>query len=307
MLNRRWCRRRSAATDVQDANPTGTEPGLPSVPSDDDDFPKVCAICQELEDDASSVVITDCGHDFHAECLDKWKQACSSGHKPFACPMCRSAACRSQDVKPLTTIVKVDAQTSVQQLEVSFEIPFHRADIWRECFRGRPLGVQDCSVEYSTDAGATADVLDCLAEGRHLEGNVVKRVRQAGGGINVSRLATVAHQESVEWELLEQANMMKLVGPPGSNARTRIQMSDVTFASSSTIVGTAITLSYSFSQIQSPDTSSLPWFQVFHVGVVPTSTFEASFENCPMRWDQDMVQRGYARITAMRRADGSIR
>jgi len=278
---------------------------MSSVASDDN-FPKVCAICQEPEDDLSSVVITGCGHDFHAKCLDQWKEACSAGHKPFGCPICRSAACRSPDAKPLTTLIKVDAQTSVQQLEVSFELPYHRADIWRECFRGRPLGVQDCSVEYSTDDGATANVLDCLAEGRRPQGNVVKRVCQAGGGINISRLASVAHGESVEWELLEQENMMKLVGPPGSNARTRIQMSDVAIASSSTIVGTAVTLSYSFSQIQSPDASPLPWLPVFRVGVVPTSTFEASFENCSMRWDQDMCQRGYARITATRRADGSI-
>lgn len=48
----------------------------------------MCPIC--LIDDKHVVIKTECKHEFHKECIDKWVLQCQTNNKLSTCPICRA-------------------------------------------------------------------------------------------------------------------------------------------------------------------------------------------------------------------------
>jgi hypothetical protein len=86
-----------------------------------------CPICMEVIEENKNVVITNCMHKFHAECL--FKNIYTNGYK---CPNCRGALIPVVERKPtwfidrigdiITASVEVIPQSQMQHYDISSNI-----------------------------------------------------------------------------------------------------------------------------------------------------------------------------------------
>jgi hypothetical protein len=251
------------------------------------DNDNLCVVCQEsIGEDARNTVVTTCKHEFHNTCLDKWRRQCELSAKPLNCPLCRAYPCgpRTHHMRPTSIASREDGG-----FNATFDLPFHRNDVWNELFGNTHLGVPGVArVEYtlndesnSHEAAKARLTQGCLA-------NIKKRVT-TDSGTHLSRLVTIRRDELCEWEMIAQDASIRLIGKAGHNARTSIQLADLMVRDTSEPVGTVVTLSFVYSTVK----GRMCW----HMEDA-TASLKQSLEQCNRTWDSDMRTRGFAPIPA---------
>lgn len=75
-----------------------------------------CSIC--LSKDFDKIIILECGHEFHLECINKWWE---TGN--IYCPLCKQKDKEQEKIKKLNeTMREIASKTTVIGPEVSFQI-----------------------------------------------------------------------------------------------------------------------------------------------------------------------------------------
>ena len=202
-----------------------------------------------------------------------------------------------------------------QGFAITFDIPFHREDVWRELHAPQPLGMHSAvrvktwqpaamHEQGSAVAGGTSSDQQLISEG------ALRQVRH-GDQRMLSRLVC-ASDDAVGsfqiWEVLDQeGSQFTLVGgTSGRLPRTSVYLADVFATSGGTSggvtigppTGTAVTLGFDYARLDDPqaDWWQRQWWSAGQAAAARERDFHACFEGVGEHWRRGMLVRGHEPI-----------
>ena len=195
---------------------------------------------------------------------------------------------------------------------VSFDLPFHRDDLWKELLAPQPLGVHD-TVRVNT---AKPPSEQQSSAPRDPSRNSIpepgdQRTVEHEGRTTISRLVCVNNDLLSAfqiWEVTEQhGTRFSLVGHGSLKPRTSVYLADVLANGSrgeqgggGPPIGTAITLGFDYDHLEDPKAGwwSSQWWARAHSAAALEVEFRSCFDGVADYWRRGMAARGYEIIAA---------
>lgn len=72
---------------------------------------KECSVCLDDIDENSQILLEECNHLFHKECLNRWITASSNSTPTYMCPLCRTPIYKPQEIEAYIREKNSDAIT----------------------------------------------------------------------------------------------------------------------------------------------------------------------------------------------------
>ena len=187
------------------------------------------------------------------------------------------------------------AKKRTGEFAFTFELPFHRADLWREIHAEKQLGVHPATNVVTEPPSGSSSSSSSSSDPAFIEGTL--RTVSHGQRRTVSRLVASNDDElsSFEiWELIvQEGSRFTLVGgSSGIAPRTSVYLADV-FAGkerSGPKISTAVTLGFDYEHAENrEDCMSFLWED-------HDASFRACFDGVSDFWLGSMLERGYTPI-----------